>query len=308
MEFVHPTPEQRVTIREELREPENVEEVERDLKKIREWLDTQPHLPKDMDDVRLTNFFRGCKFSMEKVKKKLDMYYTMRNAIPEFFSERDIARPELDIVLDYAQITTLPGLTPNGRRITFIRGIDCDFQSSQVNDAMKVSLMLGDVRLAEECVGIAGDIFILDAAVATATHFAKFSPTAIKKFLICVQEAYPVKVKEVHVFNTSPLVDTIFKFVKPFVKEKLIGRVTFHKDLESLYKSVPRDLLPNEYGGKAGSIDDYIKKWKTTLGNYTEWFKEQEAKKANESLRPGSPKTCDDLFGMEGSFRQLNID
>ncbi|XP_075147014.1 alpha-tocopherol transfer protein-like [Haematobia irritans] len=308
MMFAHPTPQQRVSIREELREPENVEEIERDIKTIREWLNTQPHLPKDMDDARLTNFFRGCKFSMEKVKKKLDMYYTMRNAIPEFFTDRDIARPELDIVLDYAQIATLPGITPNGRRITFIRGIDCDFQSSQVNDAMKVALMLGDVRLAEESVGIAGDIFILDAAVATATHFAKFSPAAIKKFLICVQEAYPVKVKEVHVFNTSPLVDTIFKFVKPFVKEKLISRVTFHKDLESLYKDVPKDLLPNEYGGKAGSLDDIIKKWKVTLTQYTPWFKEQESKKANEALRPGSPKTSDDLFGMEGTFRQLNID
>lgn len=102
MMFTHPTPEQRVSIREELREPENQEEVERDIKLIREWLDTQPHLPKDMDDVRLTNFLRGCKFSLEKVKKKLDMYYTMRTAIPEFFSERDIAREELNLVLDYA--------------------------------------------------------------------------------------------------------------------------------------------------------------------------------------------------------------
>ncbi|XP_073847338.1 alpha-tocopherol transfer protein-like [Musca autumnalis] len=308
MMLVQPTPEQRVSIREELREPENKEEIERDIKLIREWLDTQPHLPKDMDDVRLTTFLRGCKFSLEKVKKKLDMYYTMRNAIPEFFADRDIAREELNIVLDYAQIVTLPGLTPNGRRMTFIRGVDCDFQASQVNDAMKVTLMLGDIRLAEENVGIAGDIFILDAAVATASHFAKFSPTVIKKFLICVQEAYPVKVKEVHVFNTSPLVDTIFKFVKPFVKEKLISRVHFHPDLESLYKSVPKDLLPEEYGGKAGKIEDLISQWKAKLAEYTPWFKEQESKKANESLRPGSPKTSDDLFGMEGTFRQLNID
>ncbi|KAM7361785.1 alpha-tocopherol transfer protein-like [Cochliomyia hominivorax] len=308
MMLVQPTPQQRVTIREELREPENAEEIERDIKLIREWLDTQPHLPKDMDDGRLRTFLRGCKFSLEKVKKKLDMYYTMRNAIPEFFSNRDINREELSIVLDYVHCPTLPGLTPNGRRITFIRGIDCDFQPSQVNDAMKVALMIGDVRLLEESVGIAGDIFILDAAVATATHFAKFSPAVVKKFLICVQEAYPVKVKEVHVINISPLVDTIFKFVKPFVKEKIINRITFHNDMESLYKSVPKDLLPEEYGGKAGSIVELTQQWKKKLAEYTTWFKEQEEQKANEALRPGSPKTSDDLFGMEGTFRQLNID
>lgn len=47
------------------------------------------------DDARLRTFLRGCKFSLEKVKKKLDMYYTMRNAVPEFFANRDVDRPEL---------------------------------------------------------------------------------------------------------------------------------------------------------------------------------------------------------------------
>ncbi|KAM8703544.1 hypothetical protein ACLKA7_008206 [Drosophila subpalustris] len=242
MMMLHPTPAQRVSIREELREPEDPADIERDIKLIREWLETQPHLPKDMDDMRLTTFLRGCKFSLEKVKKKLDMYYTMRNAVPEFFSNRDINREELNIVLDYVHCPTLPGITPNGRRITFIRGIDCDFQPHHILDAMKVALMIGDVRLAEESMGIAGDVFILDAAVASASHFAKFSPTVVKKFLIAVQEAYPVKVKEVHVINISPLVDTIFNFVKPFVKEKIRSRITFHNDVESLYKVVPRDL------------------------------------------------------------------
>ncbi|XP_005190332.1 alpha-tocopherol transfer protein-like [Musca domestica] len=306
MMLTKPTPEECVSIREELREPENQEEVESDIKLIREWLDSQPHLPKDMDDVRLTNFLRGYKFILEKVKKKLDMYYSMRTAIPEFFSERDIAREELNLVLEYAYCPVIT-LTSNGRRINFICGVDCDFQASQFNDAMKVTMMLGDVRLAEECVGIASDIFVLDAAIATTSHFAKFSPNVIKKFFICVQEAYPVKVKEVRFFNTSPLVDTIFKFIKPFVKEKLLSRVHFHPDLESLYKSVPKDILPEEYGGMAGKINDFISQWNAKLTDYTPWFKEQESKKSNESLRLGSPKTSDNLFDMEGTFRQLNI-
>lgn len=47
------------------------------------------------DDYRLMTFLRGCKFSLEKCKKKLDMYFTMRTVVPEFFSNRDITRPEL---------------------------------------------------------------------------------------------------------------------------------------------------------------------------------------------------------------------
>lgn len=50
--------------------------------------------------------------------------------------------------------------------------------------------------------------------------------------------------------------------------------------------------------------EDWMKKMET----YKEWFAEQENVKADESKRPGKPKTHDDLFGMEGSFRQLTID
>lgn len=38
------------------------------------------------------------------------------------------------------------------------------------------------------------------------------------------------------------------------------------------------------------------------------WFQAQESIKADESKRPGKPTNYDDLFGMDGSFRQLTID
>jgi len=43
---------------------------------------------------------------------------------------------------------------------------------------------------------------------------------------VFIQEAYPVKLKEVHVVNISPLVDKILNIVKPFLKEKIRNRVT----------------------------------------------------------------------------------
>lgn len=219
--------------------------------------------------------------------------------------------------------------------------------------------MAGDIRLKEEQVGVAGDVYVFDASVATPGHFAKVSPAMVKKFLICVQEAYPVKLKEVHIINVSPLVDTIVNFVRPFLKEKIRQRIHFHSDLDSLYKFVPKKMLPKEYGGDAGTmadltgecwrcilnvfrlnsmifgliplnfwlnsticwlyatiwdnnqkivIIDSTEQWRVKLREYTAWFKEQESKKTNEALRPGAPKTADDLFGMDGTFRKLTID
>lgn len=308
MSLVQPTAEQSVIIRQELREPENADEITRDIAAIREWLEKQPHLPKDMDDGRLRTFLRGCKFSLEKVKKKLDMYYTMRNAVPEFFNDRDIDRAELKEIMDNCHVPPLPNLTPNGRRVTILRALDKDIPTPNAAESMKLVMMIGDIRLAEESVGVAGDVFIFDAVAASPKHLPKFTPQILKKFFICVQEAYPAKIKEIHIINVSPLVDSLVNFVKPFLKEKIRSRIYMHSNIDDLYKYVPKNILPTEYGGEAGSIVDINEAWRDKLRSYTPWFKEQEASKANEALRPGAPKTADDLFGMDGTFRKLTID
>lgn len=136
-----------------------------------------------------------------------------------------------------------------------------EVESQNVPDMMKLALMIGDVRLEAETTGVAGDVYVFDATIASAAHFAKFTPTTVKKFLVCVQEAYPVKLKEVHVINASGLVDTIIQWVKPFLKEKIRSRIHVHQNLESLYKFVPKEMMPEEYGGAAGKVQDIHSKY-----------------------------------------------
>ncbi|KZC10617.1 Alpha-tocopherol transfer protein-like [Dufourea novaeangliae] len=306
MLLIQPSEEMSKQIRVELNE--DVTTRDKDVEIIKEWLAKQPHLPKFEDDHRIMTFLRGSKFSLEKCKRKLDMYFTMRAAIPEFFSNRDVTRPEMRGITKIVQIPPLPGLTKNGRRVIVMRGLDKDHPTPNVAEAMKLVLMIGDIRLKEEAVGVAGDVYILDASVATPSHFAKFTPAIVKKFLVCVQEAYPVKLKEVHVVNVSPLVDTIVNFVKPFLKEKIRNRIFMHSDMKTLYEYIPKEILPSEYGGDAGPIQAIHDIWMQKLEEYGPWFKEQESVRTNEALRPGKPKTHDDLFGLDGSFRQLAID
>ncbi|XP_026333792.1 alpha-tocopherol transfer protein-like [Hyposmocoma kahamanoa] len=294
-------------IREELNE--NVNTRDQDLIAIKDWLKKQPHLPDEWEDQPLMTFLRGCSFSLEKTKRKLDMYFTMRAACPEFFTNRDASRPDLyEILTAKVQGPALPGITPNGRRVTICRGIHPDLTAQQIVDTLKIALMIGDVRLIEEKEGVAGDIYVLDAAILGPSMLARLTPSSIKKFMICVQEAYPIKLKEVHIVNTSPIVERFINFVKPFLKEKIRKRIFLHKEIKDLYQYVPQDMLPEEYGGTSSTMDALQEQWTKTLITYRDWFISQDPIKVNEDLRPGKPTNYDELFGIDGSFRQLTID
>lgn len=95
----------------------------KDIQAIKEWLNKQPHLAaRDgehlgcqwsfttssnlnifflfiTDDQWILTFLRGCKFSLERTKEKMDTYYTMRTLLPEFFHNRDPMRPEVQELL-----------------------------------------------------------------------------------------------------------------------------------------------------------------------------------------------------------------
>lgn len=92
----------------------------------------------------------------------------------------------------------MPGLTKDGRRLVVLRGKDKNATSPLAEDAMKLLLMIGDLRLALEETGVAGDIYILDAGIVTPTHFAKVTPGLVKKFLVCVEVKTPTDV--IHLF------------------------------------------------------------------------------------------------------------
>lgn len=71
------------------------ERIPEDVKAIRTWLDTQPHLNPNLSDQFLVTFLRGCKYSLERTKEKIDTFFTIKNTMPEILADRDPTSPLL---------------------------------------------------------------------------------------------------------------------------------------------------------------------------------------------------------------------
>jgi hypothetical protein len=67
--------------------------------------------------------------------------------------------------------------------------------------------------------------------------------------------------------------------------------------------------VPNEFGGTGGSIEKIKQEWRDKIYANRQFLIEQTTLYGvDEKKRVGKPKTQETIFGIEGSFRQLQFD
>ncbi|XP_012274161.1 retinol-binding protein pinta [Orussus abietinus] len=289
---------------------EDEKQLEKDVHYVTEWLGKQPHICARIDQQWLVGFLRGCKHSLERTKEKLETYHTIRTHLPEMFTGRDPADPKIQEILDLGSYLPLPTTeTPESPRIVLVRGAIFDPSKYTFLEMARVYFMIMDLLvLGDDRLGVAGQDTLLDLTGSTLEHTSLYTPAIVKKVLTCFQDAYPIRSKTMHYINTPVTFDMIYSIFKMFMKEKLKKRVMIHADMESLFKYLPRKVLPSDYGGEGPSIATLTAEWKQKVIDNREWFLEDEKYRVDESKRQGKSVSGFDLFGVDGSFKQLNID
>lgn len=291
---------------------ENPHRIEETLKSLREWLNKQPHLRIRTEDQHLLTFLRGCKWSLQKTKQKIDYFYTLKTLVPDFFSDRDPLSDEIQAALRARIFSLIPNGKGSIESKTFILKANEAALEIPPNVVAKVLFMLFDMLMQEDDNSvISGFQMIADLKVVTPKYILRITPAFIKKFTICFEKMYPLRMKRYVALNVPKAVEILYNnVVKPFLSDKLKRRITLLSE-GSLTETLGSDIysrLTKECGG-GNPFESYLPdQFSQKLASYRDWFLEDGIYGCDESRRPHSPKTYDQEFGMEGSFRKLDLD
>ncbi|XP_050724981.1 retinol-binding protein pinta-like isoform X3 [Eriocheir sinensis] len=167
---------------------EDPDRREADIEHIRDWLRHQPHINARMDDWTILRFLRGCKFSLERTKEKLDMFYTCKSLCPEWYKNRDPQDKKLRSILELGIVLPLPGFDQNGRRVMMSRPGLLDLSYATMDDLTKAAMMLFDVYQEEdEAHTVTGMVMVEDLKNISISYIAAMTPVIMKKAMTLFQ-------------------------------------------------------------------------------------------------------------------------
>ncbi|KAJ9574885.1 hypothetical protein L9F63_007948, partial [Diploptera punctata] len=260
METDPPRPEVLAIAEKELREtPERVKEA---TEALRELLKGDKTIYFRDDDEFLIRFLRPTKFYPESAlalmkraaEFKKNNASVLENIMPieeeKFFLENDV----VNVLVDRDQ---------NGRRILITNcGSLWDPSKVTADQIFRVFYLIHLGALKEPESQICGTVVIMDFDGLGLKQVRGLTPTFSLRLLTFIQDAMPLRLKEVHIINQPFLFNMVWAMFKPFIREKLKKRMFFHGNkMESLHKHIDPNFLPANYGGKLPKINYSSVEW-----------------------------------------------
>ncbi|XP_073830644.1 alpha-tocopherol transfer protein-like isoform X2 [Musca autumnalis] len=239
-------------------------EIESDLKCLQKWFEDNEKLPKKIDRILLARFYYYADRRVEETMQLLLGHYALRMKNPHIFITRDPHSQDALNTAEFVYFITLPELTPDKNQVKFIKLKSTDPNKVHFLEDLKSLIMANDGAFSEPDTMIGdvpyfaeGLIQVVDMEGASMKHMTHLKLPPFFVFLKYMQKYCPIKFKAIHLINCPPFVNKMYAMVKPFLKKETANKIHFHvRGVESLFEFVPKEMLPTEYGGNAGSVDD----------------------------------------------------
>jgi retinaldehyde-binding protein 1 len=276
LEIVPLSEESKKIAEQELREtPENVENA---LKELRELLKNDNTIYYKDDDETLITFLRPCKFyaksAYELMKRisdfKLKYKDILENLVPE---------DEKEAFTQHNVVNVLTNRDHKGRRVLLVNvGGSWDTSKVTADQLFRMFFLIHEAAVLEPETQVRGVVVIMDFDNLSLKQISALSPAFSMKLLGFIQDAMPLRLKEVHMVKQPFIFKMVWAIFKPFIKEKLKNRIFFHgSKMPSLHKHMEPSHLPKDYEGQLPQINytgadwypciekhaDHIRTWNT---------------------------------------------
>lgn len=209
---------------------ENPDQIAENLDIIKKWLEQSPHLTARADDQFLIAFLRGCKYSLERTKQKIDMYYTYRTHLTEIVGNRDPLDDKIREVIKLGIVLPLPITgSPGSPRILFFRMSAYDPNRVSIEEVMKVVIMINDILMIEDDNSVvSGQLWVGDLGNISMGHITQMNPAFLKKALLIWQDGSPLRQKGINYINAPQIFQQLFNLIKSLLNEKMKKRVSLY--------------------------------------------------------------------------------
>ncbi|XP_032668664.1 clavesin-1 [Odontomachus brunneus] len=262
-----PGPEAKALAEKQLRETE--ENVKNGIETLKKLLQEKPNLYYNTDDEILMTFLRPCKFYP---KSALDLMQRIAE-----FKEKNAAllhnplpSSEQDALLNNNIINVLTTRDHKNRRILLVHSGKLWDPSKVTSDQMfRLFYIIHTLAVLEPETQIYGCVVIMDFDGLSMKQVMGLSPSFSMRLLSFIQDAMPLRLKEVHFVKQPFLFNMVWQMFKPFVKEKLKKRMFFHgTKMSSLHSHIPPSHLPKNYGGELPEINYTSADWYPVALNF----------------------------------------
>ncbi|KAF7992239.1 hypothetical protein HCN44_001564 [Aphidius gifuensis] len=248
----------------ELREtPENVKNGIEALRKLLEECST---LYFRTDDEFLKIFLRPCKYYPESAFALMQRIadFKVKNAA---LLDNLMPIDEKTAIFENNVVNVLKDRDHKKRRVLIVNaGKSWDPSKVSSDQMFRIFYLVHQAALMELETQVRGVVVIMDFDGLSMKQVMALSPSFSMRLLTFIQDAMPLRLKEVHFVKQPFLFDIVWRMFKPFTREKLRKRMFFHgSKMSSLHAHMAPSHLPKNYGGQLPEIDYTAADWFPTI-------------------------------------------
>ncbi|XP_072383651.1 clavesin-2 [Diabrotica undecimpunctata] len=258
--------------KEELREtPEN---MKAGIEKLREYLNNDESLNFKDTDEYLTIFLRPCKWDPKgayELMKRIAEFKEKHKGLLENLMPDD----EKVALTEHNVVNILTNLDHKGRRVLLVfAGETWDPSKVTSDQIFRMFYLIHEMAVLEPKTQVRGVVVIMDYDGMGMKQVRGLGPAFSLLLLTFIQEAMPLRLKEVHMVKEPFVFNMVWQLFKPFLKPKLKGRIFFHgKKMSSLHKYMAPSHLPKNYDGELPAIDYSGKDWYPVIEEHMDHMK-----------------------------------